>query len=1007
MWRVFALSAVFGVATLAGGQTLVRSQRAASGKPRMVVTKEIAPGRYLVDVPRSKSLRRGQEESEVRAASEPAEEERGEFEDAKKTYWHTRAWPATKAEYIAGIAGAAEHIKIMPTVVARSGGSPAPRGGGIGALAAPVAPISGSGGQPLIPDGATWEFLGPRNAKTLTVKTGLGPANSYVIGRVNHVAYDPKSPRTIYLASAGGGIWRSQDAGVNWTPVTDFNLDRLETTCVAVNPSTTKTILAGLGDYHGFGVPGGGIARSTNGGQTWSVIGGAVAGLSISAIEFDPDNPSIVIASAGRGSVAGGVFRSSNGGLSWGTVNSASGGDWTSVSIGAKDRSTGSRVYYAARDNDGIYRSMDKGLTWTKLTLPLRYNGAPGTFSTGIEVAASKLDSKTVYVSEGAASAQDGRLFVSRTNGDANTWTDISGQHPLVSDTGTPWTQVWYDHHLTTSLAVVSGTAQDIVYQGLLSVYGNIGGGAFWNNITKSYTNQTQAHTDQQGMGINPLDPNQTIIANDGGIYGMVFNPTTKTWTLDKGVMNQTLGVSQFYGADWHPTNPNIMLGGAQDNSTFVSYGNLSDWRNENSGDGFSAAIFPVNPNYMVSTSQNGTIWLTPNGGTNWAGVGINDGTENFPFDTQIAVDPRNLGSSVQWPFPAAPAPPLVAPAPIVYVGGEHLWRFGYVDTSNTLVQKMGADNLGSITAIAISPSNPSVIYVGTAEGNVWITTNAYTQGQPSLATDVKWLKLNISPVTSLPSAQVNCIVVNPTKPNDITVGIGGVGIDHVWRLVVQFDNNNPPNLISGWTPQAGIQGTNGALPDTAVLSICRDPFDPDSSFYVGTDMGVFGTGDNGSTWANLSKPYGLPNAVVNEIKGNVSTGYLNCATFGRGMWRLKLTDTSGFDMGVSAGITRVAGNLRANVMLTNNAIAGNLTNVRIIDASIRLNGVSNAVTTSTALPVTVSPLLAPGASNSGIVQFSNGSLTAGSFANLSILADGTYGGKTKTVTKTFQVRLP
>lgn len=903
--------------------------------------------------------------------------------------WHqVRAYPEDTYDK-SRLVGAARQRGRMPSNLRRpgtdSGLNPGFRGGG-----------TGNTGEPIFANGAKWEFLGPRNCQTIPSRQFFGPANSFISGRVNQVAYNPRNPRNIFLASAGGGVWRTLDGGTNWTPVTDNAFASSETTSVAVHPTIPRIVLVGLGDYHGLGMPGEGIGRSTDGGQTWTAVGtGVLDGQSISHVAFDPDSPNIVVATAGRGGIGtvGGVFRSTNGGQTWAAVATASGGDWSSLSIGARPAEGGNRPYYAARQGEGVYRSDDRGLTWVRLNdLPLRYNGFSG--GVGLEVAASSINSQVVYVSDGSGDALDGRIFKSANQGRPGSWTDISGQFPARNE-GSGWTQVGYDHHLTTSFTTIGGQPQDIVYVGLLSVLSNIGGGVNWTNITNSLSTNTQIHTDQHGAAFNPLAPNETVFSNDGGVYKGILNPATRTWGFDKGVMNKTLGVSQFYGADWHPTNPDIMLGGTQDNATLVSYGNLADWRIENGGDGFAAAIHSANPNYMCSTAQGGTLFLTPNGGANWFGTAPPEG--EFPFFSVIAIVPNTLGSDIDY------GPPVgVRPMPIVFDGGDALWRFGVTDPDDgSIWQELGTETLTdrSITAIAVAPSNPNVVYVGTEDGNVWVTGNALDP-----ADDVEWFQLDESPVRNLPEAAVTSISISPRNLLDIYVGVGGTQPEHLWRLVVQFDPVG--NLISGWTPQSGIQGSESALPDAMVNSIARDPYDPESTFYVGTDVGVFGSSDNGSTWFNVGNAYGLPNVPVNIVRTITTTGYLNCATFGRGMWRIKINDITGFDMTLSAGLSRLGSQIRTTVTASNN---GNedLTNVRITNASMRLEGSSAAVNPVTPLPLTITPTLVQGTAQSGLVTFNNATLQSGRFVNLTVTAQATSGTSLKSVTKTFRLRLP
>src|SRR5207249_2039735 len=123
---------------------------------------------------------------------------------------------------------------------------------------------------------------------------------------------------------------------------------------------------------------------------------------------------------------------------------------------------------------------------------------------------------------------------------------------------------------------------------GLVDLFDSPFFGAFWENASNVYSDFSQFHPDQHGLTYNPRDPNEILVGNDGGVYRGHYDPNAFpnydfTWDRD---LSKNLGISQFYGAAFHPTNPNIMLGGTQDNSTPTSIGDLRNWINVCGGDG-------------------------------------------------------------------------------------------------------------------------------------------------------------------------------------------------------------------------------------------------------------------------------------------------------------------------------------------------------------------------------------------------------------------------------------
>jgi hypothetical protein len=147
--------------------------------------------------------------------------------------------------------------------------------------------------------GPVWEFIGPRNMSG----SAFGEPSETISGRVNEIVYDPRTPSTVYLCAAQGGIWKSVNGGRDWFSLsTAFPM--LATTSIAVSPANSQILLVGLGDHHGgdnFGdIPG--VMRSIDGGRSWEVVGQLMAGpAAVSSIAFDPDAPNNAIAATGGG----------------------------------------------------------------------------------------------------------------------------------------------------------------------------------------------------------------------------------------------------------------------------------------------------------------------------------------------------------------------------------------------------------------------------------------------------------------------------------------------------------------------------------------------------------------------------------------------------------------------------------------------------------------------------------------------------------------------------------
>ncbi|MDX1934040.1 MAG: hypothetical protein SFU56_15675, partial [Capsulimonadales bacterium] len=480
--------------------------------------------------------------------------------------WYTRlrAFPNDTIDGAAVRRAAAARAR-MP--VATLGGLPS----------GPNGPITNAAGAVT---GTRWEFVGPRSLPVPYV-IYFGAANSTVTGRINDVAYAPSQPSIVYLAAAGGGVWKSVNGGVNWSPLGD-SFDFLYASRVAIDPNDPNTVYVGQGDFDGFqGIGyGGGIMKSTDGGITWTKLGGAeLATMSVSGIVIDPENPQIITVSAGRNpNGVGYLYRSTNGGSTWvrasvPSIPSGQYGSWCDIKAGERNASTGVRYYYATchfsfwNTIPGLYRSSDRGATWTKLTTA---GTTQNRWDSLYRVAPSAIDPNTLYFIRGevGSGGYTGSIYrgVRNSTTDTYTWTDIKGNFPTGSSNYN-WSQQWYDLHIEAARATVNGQPTDILYAGAITLAASVGGNGTWSDIGRTYQSNAITHNDQHCGAFNPSNPLTGLIGNDGGLYGVTFNPVNQTWTIDSG-RNVSLGLTQFYHADWHPSDPSRMLGGTQDNAT-------------------------------------------------------------------------------------------------------------------------------------------------------------------------------------------------------------------------------------------------------------------------------------------------------------------------------------------------------------------------------------------------------------------------------------------------------
>lgn len=688
-----------------------------------------------------------------------------------------------------------------------------------------------------------WENIGPLN---LPVPYRQYYGEGATSGRVNAVAYSPVNPQVMFLGSAGGGLWRTADGGQHWEPRAD-SWDNTKISSVAVS-ADGNTVYVGTGDFDGGrSAYGFGIKKSTNGGGNWTgMLKTELKGYSVHRIMFDPDDPSIVTVAAGNNPFnPGKIFRTENGGTTWTELNLAP-ADWTDGSCGVKESNEQRPCYVVGNSSGGeVWRTYDQGKHWTKIAAPLTAKFQY------LAIASSPTKPKVVYLLSGT----DGHLLKSTTAGDS--WSDITGNLPA----GYNLSQSDYDRVIACSTR--SDTKDDVVYVGLIDIVASFDSGATWQSLGHTYQTDAYTHNDQHAIAINPSDPNELLIGNDGGIYKLQVDPANQHASFDT-TLNAGVTITQFYRAAFHPTDANILLGGAQDNATPISLGDLKNWKNVGGGDGGFAAINPRNPKVQYATQQDLSLVRTDDSWTSSQDISGPWSQEVRSFIAPITLDPNDPN--------------------LLYAGTNYLWRRddtkvgpdAWNSDSPHLGDQMLAvdDGQDALTYIAIAPSDSNRIYTGSQEGQLWMSTD---KGE-------HWSQID----AGLPKYWITSIAIHPSNPNTIVVSLSGTasknGTPHPGHVWICDDTH------AAQAKWRRITGTGlGVLPNIPVNAIALDPSNPSSIYYAGTDIGFFASKDGGVSWQDASTSLGLPNVQVNDIQFVAGTGYLMAATFGRGVWRIKL----------------------------------------------------------------------------------------------------------------------
>jgi len=697
------------------------------------------------------------------------------------------------------------------------------------------------------PPGPGWVFIGPQ------------PTNSTqswhnTSGRVNALAVDPRNSNTVYLGGAAGGVWKTTDGGQNWTPLTDDQAS-LAIGSIAIDPTNPDKIYVGTGEqnfavdsYHGAG-----ILRSSDGGSTWQHIPGPFAQMqearrgtaTVGSLAINPARPNVVLAGGYYLGLAqqshAGIYVSTDGGDTWTSDPVLSGAPAIEI-LFTPDGSTAyaSLGHPSGVDANGIYKSTDDGVTW------LPANGSEGQFIPSgagvgrIELAMDPNNPQTLVAGVGLVPA-GGLLGIWKTTDGGDHWNSL----PFFGYCGT---QCWYDNVIRfhpgdpDGNTLLAGGQQS---PGTLFISRN--GGTSWMNITSR--GGESLHPDLHALAFG--SDGKLYMANDGGAWSSNDILDTQVPYVN---LNGTLGLTQFYPSpSIHPDNPQIGLGGAQDNGIQKYTGSLL-WRwVPPCGDGGFTAINFLNPSIAYSECFNVSVMRSINGGDSFSSFQTGIASERSEFIAPIAMDPSDPGR--------------------LYFGTFRIYQLlnGTLPWHAISPDLTGCTACGGLKNMTVAPSDPNTVYVG-GTYNLSVTTGRVQVTRNALDPSPTWGLRS----TGLPVRAVFAFAVTPDDAATAYVAMGGFS---------GFDGDTLGHVFK--TTDAGGSWTDisGDFPNIPATDIVIDPNDP-NTLYVGTDVGVLFTANGGQNWAPLG--VGLPNVPVLGLKLHAS-GVLRAATHGRGMWDFNL----------------------------------------------------------------------------------------------------------------------
>jgi photosystem II stability/assembly factor-like uncharacterized protein len=687
----------------------------------------------------------------------------------------------------------------------------------------------------------------------------IGP---YRGGRSVSAAGVINNPLTYYMGTTGGGLWKTEDAGQHWKNISDGFFKTGSVGAVATSESNPNIIYVGMGEHAIRGVMtsyGDGIYKSTDAGKTWQHMG-LEETEQISRIVIHPTNPDIVyVAAQGKYTAPTsdrGVYKSVDGGITWKKTLYAN--EFAGASELSMDMNNPQIIYAAlwhhqrtpwkvisGGEGSGLYKSVDAGETWNKLEA-----GLPKELGKlAISVCRSNSDKVFALIESDSQTDQSG-LYVSNNAG--KSWSQVSGDNRLTQ-------RAWYYTEVFTD-----PKNDKVVYVLSAPALRSEDGGKTWENLSGT-------HGDYHDLWINPNNPKNMVIANDGGA-AISFN-YGKSWSTQSN-----MPTAQFYRINVDNLTPYNIYGGQQDNSSVrIASANLrgwsiseSDWTWSAGGESAFLAFDKDDPKIVVGGSYLGTIEALD---------------MESKVSTKIMAAPiqylgkaaRDMKYLYNWNAPiiwSQHEPSTIYHAAQLVLKSADLgktWTHFSPDLTRNIdskqgkgggpytVEAVGAENYGTISYLVESSHEKGVFYSGSDDGQVYITRD---NGE-------NWE--NITP-KNLGESLVNAIEISPHDP----------AVVYIATTKYKFGDYSPSlfkstNYGKSWT------AINNGIPYGAYTRVVREDQTQKGLLYAGTELGIYISFDDGLNWESFQR--NLPVTPILDLK--VHRNDLVVATSGRSFWIL------------------------------------------------------------------------------------------------------------------------
>ena len=675
-------------------------------------------------------------------------------------------------------------------------------------------------------------------------------------GRIADLVGHPTNSKVLYVGTAGGGVWRSTDAGITFNPIFDKHTQSIG--ALAVDPKNPDQVMwVGTGEVwtRNSVSYGDGLYKTTDGGQSWNKMG-LEKSERIASIQINPQNPNEVFVAV-LGNLWGdseerGVYHTTDGGKTWNKIL------YVNATTGCSDLAMDPQnpsVLYAAfwefrrtaysfssgGQSSALYKSTDGGKSWTKI-----HQGFPAGKLGRLAVAVAPSNPNILYAVIESEKNEDKGLYRSENAGAS--WVKTNGDFELT-------VRPFYFSRL-----VIDPKNADIVLKGGLSGSISKDGGKTFRSIGGGI------HSDLHDYWFDPQNSSTIYVGSDGGVYRSWDGGTT--WEMVRG-----LPVSQFYQVAVDNQSPYKVYGGLQDNGSWIGpsakTGGVEnrDWVSVGQGDGFRVFPHPTDPNIVYSEMQGAEYIWRVNVARNQAKTikpypEAGDPKLRFNWNTPITTShhvPDRLYCGSQFLHQSDDrgetwvkiSPDLTTNDP----AKQNQEESGGLSADNS-----GAENHCTIFAIGESPLDPNWLWIGTDDGQVQVTMDGgknwknVTANLPGLPKNTWAYFIEPSPFDKNTALAVfDGHTQNDMKPYVYKTTDGG----QTWASLVTAD-------IRGFARH-----------------IRQDLVNPNLLF-LGTELGLFISVDGGQSWSEFKN--NLPPVAVHWMVIHPRDHALVMATHGRGV---------------------------------------------------------------------------------------------------------------------------